>query len=472
MKDQIIESPLTGATESCYAIPINEKLFHYKDLSTGFESNDLWKEGEFDFEELESTLPELYKAIKIKDNENCIWYPSVVNIEESKTYHILLAADNEFRFKVDGLTVLESNPLTMGAQLTGSPANYTAQTFRQVHIYPIQLRQGCRFISIEGLDYGVSAMFAGAILDNTENELINATSLDDLNIIYSTADIENFYDGDTITFSCPEGYTPIGDDVCDECERITTEPLNYNPISILDEEYFEKAYWTVAYSPLTKSWISYYSFYPNYYNSYNEYFQTGINGEGEGSLWTHHPFISSYQVFYGQLHPFIVEFAAKTNGMNSYMERVNFYLDVRKYYNMYDFSDIFGKGFNKAYIYNNFQNSGLLKLKFQEKNNQRQLIEYPKYNSDSIEILQSEMEGRWSFNFLYNSLKNERQGLPIWINDNVQVLKEINSATIDYRAIRRDRIRGDYFLIRLLQDEDSRNKMLFRITEIMRDYNA
>jgi hypothetical protein len=82
MKDQIIESPLTGATESCYAIPINEKLFHYKDLSTGFESNDLWKEGEFDFEELESTLPELYKAIKIKDNENCIWYPSVVNIEE------------------------------------------------------------------------------------------------------------------------------------------------------------------------------------------------------------------------------------------------------------------------------------------------------------------------------------------------------------------------------------------------------
>jgi len=81
MKDQIITSPLTGAPESCYIMPINEKLFHYKDLSTGFESTDLWKEGEFDFNELESTLPELYKAIKIKDEQNRIWYPSVVNVD-------------------------------------------------------------------------------------------------------------------------------------------------------------------------------------------------------------------------------------------------------------------------------------------------------------------------------------------------------------------------------------------------------
>ena len=81
-RDQIIDCPLTGAEESCYIVPINELYNHYHSLSAGFQTSDLWKEGEFDFEELESTLPELYKAIKIKDDKGRVWYPIVNNIEE------------------------------------------------------------------------------------------------------------------------------------------------------------------------------------------------------------------------------------------------------------------------------------------------------------------------------------------------------------------------------------------------------
>lgn len=398
---------------------------------------------------------------------------SVINVQTTKTYYVLLSADNKFRFSVDGTVIIQSDYNAIGAQITVNPANYKAQTFRQVHIYPIELQAGCHAVRVEGYneDIGSPAMFASAILDNTDVEIRNATSLADLNFIYSTAELENFFI-ETPTFTCPEGFESISEDICSLCQKADSIPLEYNKISLLDERYFEKAYWTVGYSPLTKTWISYYSFYPNYYNSYNEYFQTGVNNinSSEHGIWTHHPFISSYQVFYGKLYPFIVEFTSKTNAVNSFMESVQFYLDVRKYYNMYDFSDIFGSGFNKAYIYNNFQNTGLLELKPQENNNQRQIIEYPKYKSNSIEVLQSEMEGKWSFNFLYNSVKNERQGLPIWLNDNVQVLKEINPVTIDYRAIRRDRIRGDYFLTRLIQDKDSRNKMFFRMTDVTRNY--
>lgn len=398
---------------------------------------------------------------------------SVIEVDSTKTVHVVLAADNKFRFSVDDVTIIESDYNEIGTQITVNPANYRAQIFRQVHIYPITLERGCHTITVEGYneDIGSEAMFAAAILDNTDVEIRNATSLADLSFIFSTADSETLFT-ETPSFECPEGFESIDEDICSLCQKTDSIPLEYDKISLLDENYFEKAYWTVGYSPLTKTWISYYSFYPNYYNSYNEYFQTGVNniGSGEHGIWTHHPFISSYQVFYGKLYPFIVEFTSKTNAVNSFMESVQFYLDVRKYYNMYDFSDTFGKGFNKAYIYNNFQNTGLLELKPQENNNQRQLIEYPKYKANSIEVLQSEMEGKWSFNFLYNSIKNEKQGLPIWLNDNVQVLKEINPVTVDYRAIRRDRIRGDYFLTRLIQDEDSRNKMFFRMTNVTRKY--
>lgn len=82
MKDNIITSPLTGIQESCYVMPINETLFHYKDLSMGFETTDLWKVGDFDFEAFEETLPELYKDIKQTDDEGRVWYPQILNTEE------------------------------------------------------------------------------------------------------------------------------------------------------------------------------------------------------------------------------------------------------------------------------------------------------------------------------------------------------------------------------------------------------
>src|SRR5690606_3734227 len=123
-------------------------------------------------------------------------------------------------------------------------------------------------------------------------------------------------------------------------------------IDLEDKYYFEEAHFTIAYSPITQTWISYYSFIPNYYNSLNSYFQTGVNQKGgkKHGVWSHHPFISSYQVFYGELHPFIVEHSLSTKVSKGMLVSVNYWLEARKYYNKYDFSNIFGKSFNKAYI--------------------------------------------------------------------------------------------------------------------------
>jgi hypothetical protein len=81
-KDKIGVCPLTKQKESCYIVPLNELYNHYHSLSAGFQTSDLWKKGEFDFEELESTLPELYKVIKQVDDEGRVWYPIVNNLEE------------------------------------------------------------------------------------------------------------------------------------------------------------------------------------------------------------------------------------------------------------------------------------------------------------------------------------------------------------------------------------------------------
>jgi hypothetical protein len=43
------------------------------------------KEGEFDFEAYEESLPELYKDLKYKDEEGRMWYPISINIQEKGT---------------------------------------------------------------------------------------------------------------------------------------------------------------------------------------------------------------------------------------------------------------------------------------------------------------------------------------------------------------------------------------------------
>jgi hypothetical protein len=80
MTDKLTLCPKCGC-DGCYVTPINETKNSYLCWGCGFQTNDLMKEGEFDFESYEETLPELYKDIKYTDEESRVWYPVTINIE-------------------------------------------------------------------------------------------------------------------------------------------------------------------------------------------------------------------------------------------------------------------------------------------------------------------------------------------------------------------------------------------------------
>lgn len=73
--------PLSKIEYGCYITPINEFYNSYRSLIVGFQSTDLWKESEFDFTEMESTLPNLYIDIKKVDDEGRVWYPSIISVD-------------------------------------------------------------------------------------------------------------------------------------------------------------------------------------------------------------------------------------------------------------------------------------------------------------------------------------------------------------------------------------------------------
>jgi hypothetical protein len=257
------------------------------------------------------------------------------------------------------------------------------------------------------------------------------------------------------------------------CQTEDTELVPLQRADFKDTNYFKPCSWTVAYSPVLRSWISYYSFVPNYYVAYNGYFQTGINDRfdaDEFGLWSHFPYLSSNQVFYGKLYPFIIEYPINTKLTASRLDAIEYWLDIRKYYDKYNFTDVVANGFNKAVIYNSSQNTGQLELVRQQDDDMRQLLQYPTYNVDSIEVLQTELNHKWSFNYLYNTIKNERAGIPIWKEDCPQIYKQLDHRLLDYTAGYKDYLRGDYFLVRLIQDAESRYKMLYRFSTEERDF--
>lgn len=236
-------------------------------------------------------------------------------------------------------------------------------------------------------------------------------------------------------------------------------------IQLTDSTYFKDASWTIAYSPVEDCWISFYSFKPNYYIAHQHYFQTGWNNgtELENGLWSHLLTNRSFNVFCGTYYPWIIEVPSVEKYGTRIPESIEYWLDVRHYISEWDFAEQRNLGFNKAWVYNNSSHSGELDLVTEVKNDRRQLSQYPRTNIGSISILQAVDDKKFTYNSFFSRVRNEYNGQSLWLHDINGLKYSLNSQAFNY--IQRglvDRIRGDWFLIRLEYQRDSRFKTIFK----------
>ena len=225
-------------------------------------------------------------------------------------------------------------------------------------------------------------------------------------------------------------------------------------------EIFDDASWTISYSPLTKSWVSFHSFLPNYYVAHNNYFSSGLNFGSSSGIWNH--LLGSnqtFQVYYGTLYPFIIETAVKQNFSTRMYEDFSYRLDVRRYSNEYDYH-YFPENFDTVVFYNDREATGLLSLITQEQNNQQQLIELPKFTGTGVDVLATKSDYTWSVNFFFDNLR-ENHTLPIWKNAANNVDKSLNATAFNYLPSFKNHIRRQYLIARLSQNNESRLKFIF-----------
>ena len=149
-------------------------------------------------------------------NRSAIWYSAytitntwlgfstcLTGITNENTYYVGIGADNEYRLVLDGVEILNT--------LYGSMPQL--EKFNWWHVYPVTIPSGNHTLELYGLDYGVIAGFGMEIYDNTLAELTGATTLGDLNIIFSSsgytvADLVQTTGGTYLSsgYTCPSGY--------------------------------------------------------------------------------------------------------------------------------------------------------------------------------------------------------------------------------------------------------------------------
>jgi hypothetical protein len=233
-------------------------------------------------------------------------------------------------------------------------------------------------------------------------------------------------------------------------------------VNLTDSSYFCDKSWTLSYNFLTKSWVSFHSYKPNYYINRLNYFSSGVNGS-KSTLWAHNVTNKSYQVFYGKLQPFIIDYVTERASAPNFTASVSFGLEVFRYHNEFDFYQNQNISFNKGYVYNNSQNSGLLEFFVKNEEDLSAISEYPKALADRTQVQITKSEELWSFNDFSDIVVSLNNNVPIWLNNCSNDNKTLNRFAVNYKKSEWDRgvIRASQNNVRLINDKFSNYKMIY-----------
>lgn len=264
-------------------------------------------------------------------------------------------------------------------------------------------------------------------------------------------------------------YEPVSSDVIyDGVQQVFYDKKSHKPISLTDTKYFCNKSFTLAFKEDIQRWVSFYSFLPNFYTSFPSFFSTGERGKG-----VHNHLLTNkfYHTYYGVIHPYILEYVVNNGQQTQILQSVAYSQEIKEYYGDNEYYSVpdGSVNFNKAIIYNDSQSSGVCNLVVRPESNLKALMSYPKFNPDSLDILYTFQENKFSFNTFWDITKNFKNRQPIHIDSCTTVDKALNPLFHDYSPnfFTKNRLRGQYFKVRLINDDKNRYKFInfFNITQ-------
>jgi len=240
---------------------------------------------------------------------------------------------------------------------------------------------------------------------------------------------------------------------------------NGEEISLDNPEYFCNYSFTISYNFDYKIWVSFHSYIPNFYIAGANIFHSGRNTLALSSLWTHNQDITKFNNFYGDIHPYIIEYPYSFQPQDQIIQSVKDYTKSIKYIDwdeLYETDDYF----NKLILSSNTQCSGLLLLTPKPKNNLQAYGKYPIYNLDSKEVLVTKSDNFYQVNTFWDLVDSKSQ--PIWKRscENLSIFKSLNQDNMSYgkRSFKKAPLRSKDLKVRLILDDKDDVKLLSNFT--------
>lgn len=222
--------------------------------------------------------------------------------------------------------------------------------------------------------------------------------------------------------------------------------------------------WTISYSPILESWISYHSYTPNFYFNALDRFYSWV--DNNRNIWRHNNW-GNYQTYYNELYPHIVEYVVNTSPIQTKIwnditiqTKAQVYNSETKTY----VEDLYTT-FNKGIIYNDRQTTGELNLIVKDDSlyDENYLINQVESSLDNISII-DRTEKNWFINDFRDIRVDYNQ--PIWRKVNKDIQKELNTNSLDiYKDwTQLESFRDKYLGVRLIFDKFADRNLITKFT--------
>lgn len=195
-----------------------------------------------------------------------------------------------------------------------------------------------------------------------------------------------------------------------------------------------------------------------------DYASSGYKQSKTACLWRHLTNIQSYNHFYGTIKPYVIEYPFAYKFQDEILQNVKDYTKAYEYLPIPDgvFNDNVkietnNKWFNKAVLYNGQQSSGILNLIPKPLNNLHVYSQYPKYNTDSKDILYTKSDNFYQYNTFWALQKSSQIPLFYTSCESLSIDKVVNQENMDYgmRSFKKAPLRAKELKVRHILDNDS-----------------
>lgn len=203
-----------------------------------------------------------------------------------------------------------------------------------------------------------------------------------------------------------------------------------------------------------------------------EFFQTESVEVTTGCVWKHLEAPTVYNTYYGNIEPYMIEYPLAYEYFDQITQSVKDYSRVYRYLSNtegvpspVEKIEVDDEYFNKAWIYDGNQCSGLLELVKKPRRNLKDYMTYPIFNSDSKTITYTKSDGFYQYNTFWNLVKDKLSQLFIRSCESLSIDKELNQENMDYgkKSFTKTPIRGKEVRVRHILDDKGDLHIVSRI---------